>query len=111
MMSIDELRGTGRTYRMMIRARIEEGRGRAVYVIAANHSEKQRLEAMIPEERTSIKVEVPDNTFDWQRLTVPGAHPNCVFLVDHYAIESHFALVLEMLHRFDPLDTPERKDA
>jgi len=30
-----------------------------------------------------------------------GAHPNCVVLVDHHAIEDRFARVLEMLHAYD----------
>jgi hypothetical protein len=34
-------------------------------------------------------------------MTLRGAHPNCIVLVDHFAIERRYAAVLEMMHRYD----------
>lgn len=39
--------------------------------------------------------------FDWFTMRIQGMHPNCLVLADHYTIESRFAPVLEMLHRYD----------
>jgi len=43
---------------------------------------------------------------DWENMRMTGAHPNCVLLVDHFAIESKFSQILAMLHRFDAVDDP-----
>lgn len=51
-------------------------------------------------ESGSITFEIP-NRFDWCNMRANGMHPSCVVLADHYTIESEFAKVLEMLHRFD----------
>lgn len=55
-------------------------------------------------QNNTIKFELADSpgNFDWQTMTLVGAHPNCVVLVDHYAIEQTWSRMLEMLHRFDP---------
>lgn len=51
-----------------------------------------------------IKFETPHSpgNFDWERMRLIGAHPNCVVLVDHHAIEDRFSRVLAMLHAYDP---------
>lgn len=83
--------------------------GRAVYVVAANHAHRQMLERIGGEEahKLGIKFETAHSmgNFDWRTMRLAGAHPNCVVLADHYAIEAEFAVMLEMLHRYD-LKTP-----
>lgn len=100
----------------MLERAIELDRDRkAVYIIAANKNHASLLLTMLgkmyPEgvvsetamEVGGIKIETPDSVmnFDWERMRLQGAHPNCVFLVDHYAIESRFGLMLRHLTMFD----------
>jgi hypothetical protein len=100
----DKLRQTGRTTRMMQEAKRIAEAGRAVYVMAANEQHRRTLLSEFPDAGSlGIKVETPDSlpNFDWRRLHSPGAHPNCVFLVDHFAIESQFPALIEMLRRYE----------
>ena len=103
------MRRTGRTTRMVQDALHLSREGRAVYVIAANQQEQARIQQDIDarakaegRERHGIKVETwgsvgpLDDTF-----RVPGMHPNCIVLVDHFALESRYAHVLDMLHHYD----------
>jgi hypothetical protein len=114
MSPIDAIRQTGRTTRMLRHAVNLARAGKAVYVIADNARDMHRLaneiHQFLPKRlpdgaifNHGIKFETPDTlgAFDWKKLTVPGAHPNCVFLVDHHAIEDRFRAVLEMLHAYD----------
>jgi hypothetical protein len=101
-------RQTGRTSRMIAHAFELSEQGRAVYIIAANTRHAKDLQARVSlygiRVTHGIKIETPESvrsTFDWQALTLIGAHPNCVVLVDHYAIESHFEHVLQMWTRYD----------
>ena len=79
--------------------------GRAVYVIAANQRERERLQRLGGEEaqQLGIHFETPQSpgNFSWATMNLIGAHPNCAVFVDHYAIESEFSRVLEVLHRYD----------
>jgi len=86
--------------------------GRAVYVIADNKRDAERLTNLLHEmippgvhgpRILGIKVETPDTIgdFNWDSMRTPTAHPNCVFLVDHHAIEDRYAKLLEMLHAYD----------
>lgn len=98
----DAKRATGRTTRMLDHAKRLEAQGRAVYVIAAHAQHAKMLQQLLPSE-TSIKVETPDScgNFDWFTLSLRGAHPRCAVLVDHFAIESKFARMLQMLTAYD----------
>ena len=98
-----KLRGTGRTTRMLEHAKKLAREGRAVYVIADNTRDMRRLEILCGESKLGIKFETPSTpgNFEWEAMRLRGAHPNCVVLVDHWAIESKFARVLEMLHAYD----------
>ena len=107
----DTKRRTGRTTRMLQYAMQLSELGRAVYIIAANEKQAKDLRLQLGNEPHGIKVETESSLgdFDWQRLTVPGAHPYCVFLVDHYAIERKFGALLNMLTNFD--NPPMKEEA
>lgn len=104
---LDSLRHTGRTTRMLAHAKklaLEDHR--AVYVIADNDRDRRRLEMECfqhGEPNLGIKFETPETLLDFsfKTMTIPNAHPNCVFLVDHRTIEDRFARVLKMLHAYD----------
>jgi len=78
---------------------------RAVYIVVANASQKHLMEKQCGEafRRLGIKFETSESAsnFDWETMALRGAHPNCVTLVDHYAIEARFPRIVEMLHRYD----------
>lgn len=110
-------RNTGRTRRMLRDAMKLCEAGRAVYVIAADSAHADTLKHSLYEIRrevhcdspdpgyNSIKIETPDTlNFDWRIMAVPHAHPKCVFLVDHYAIERWFGPLFDMLHRYDDVE-------
>lgn len=86
--------------------------GRAVYIVAANKIEAENIQYRIGAKTSSIKVntEITLSNFDWETMSLLGAHPNCVVLVDHYAIESKFPKLLEMLYRYDKKDLSEVSD-
>lgn len=96
------MRKSGRTTRMLVEAERLASDGRAVYVIAANMAEVSRLQSLLRSD-SGVKVETCDSpgNFDWDTLSLKGAHPNCVVLVDHYAIECRFRRILDELHRYD----------
>lgn len=97
----------GRTTRMLHEAVREARAGRAVYVMAATTPHKMILKDMLRDitgdDTLGIQIEpfASFTTFDWWTMRFLGHHPNSLVLVDHYAIECHFAGILEMLHRFD----------
>ena len=103
--SVEAIRRTGRTARMLDEAKELARQGRAVYVIAATYAHAKNLEHIAGEEcqQLGIKFETPDSlgNFDWRTMRLITGHPNCVVLADHFAIETHFAQMLEMLHRYD----------
>lgn len=101
--ALQKLRGTGRTTRLLEHAKKLAREGRAVYVIAGNARDALRLQMLCGEPTLGIKFETPRSpgNFDWEQMRMIGAHPNCVVLVDHHAIEDRFARVLEMLHAYD----------
>lgn len=76
---------------------------RAVYIVTDNERHAKMLRDQLGDAAHGIKVETPDGlgTLDWMTLKLRGAHPNCVVLVDHYAIESRFARLWEMMHAYD----------
>lgn len=99
---------TGRTTRMLEEAVRLAREGRAVYVLMVNDQEakdaQQTCNDLWKGTNHGIKCEsiaAMGPHFDWNRMFVLGAHHNCVFLVDHYVIESRFHSILDMLMRFD----------
>jgi hypothetical protein len=103
MKTLEELRYTGRTTRMLEHAKKLDREGRAVYVVVANMNEILRVERLLGADIGGIKVETETSlgNLDWQTMRMLGAHPNCVVLVDHFVIESRFAKALAMLHAYD----------
>jgi hypothetical protein len=96
---------TGRTTRTIEKAVQLASAGRAVYVLVSQQSHIKGMEHRIQEVWDylyagrgphGIKVEGPKSGtgFDWDRLRVPGAHPNCEFLLDHDLVERR----IEELH-------------
>lgn len=101
------VRRTGRTVRMLAEAEKLSREGIAVYVVAGHGKHAAILRGLLePGSRVKIETSGGLGNLCWASMRLIGAHPNCVVLVDHYAIEQRFAPMLEMLHRFDePLDS------
>lgn len=95
----EKLRQTGRTTRMLEKAKKLAQEGRAVYILAANRAERSRLKALLGINDLGISVEALSalSNFDWNNLSLRGAHPNCIVLVDHYALEREIQRRLEGL--------------
>lgn len=96
------MRRTGRTTRMLDHAKLLSLQGKAVYIMVADETQRAWFRTELGD-RLDIQVETPNSLpgFDWKRWRSPGAHDNCVFLMDHHAGEEHFGLALEEMHRFD----------
>jgi hypothetical protein len=107
MYDVDKQRRTGRTTRMLEEAIRLSSKGHAVYVMGRDprHAEELQLalEDLNPPEYHGIKFETVESLphFDWRRMCLARAHPNCRVLVDHWVIESRYAALLEILHQFD----------
>jgi hypothetical protein len=91
---------------MLTEAINEASNGRAVYIVAADRRHVENLTKQLAQLGglgLGIKIETPPDlsNFDWERLRLRGAHPNCLVLVDHHAIESRYARILHELHRWD----------
>ncbi len=120
---LSHLRGTGRTTRMLRHAhQLAAEDGRAVYVIGATKEHAAQLQHAYdqlfhPEDdpafRHGISFEDAQKLggFSWETLSVRGAHPNCVFLVDHYAIEARYSRILQMLHAYDPAEASSQPES
>ena len=93
-------RRTGRTTRLLARAEHLARKGKAVYVVLYKKDETYETEER---RRLGIKFETFASlpNLDLGTLKLRGAHPNCVVLVDHFAIEYHFAALLHAVVRFD----------
>lgn len=100
----------GRTTRLLEDAIRLAKEGRAVYIVAANNDHILTLLDMFDDlselsaQELGVKFETASSlsTFDLFEMRLKNAHSNCVVLVDHFAIETRFQKVLEMLHRYDP---------
>lgn len=88
---------------MMAEAKRLASEGKAVYVIASHHEMLQKeIDAEMPGSGIKCEPDVPIG-FDWKTMRVRGSHPNCVWLFDHYHLESNsvFAAMFEAMTRFD----------
>lgn len=95
----------GRSTRMMLHAIELAKQGRAVYVCVVNRAQIHSLERIREEhcpQATGIQYDtVAHLDIDWDRLSLRGAHPNCVLLVDHAVIQWKFSRVLQMYEQYD----------
>lgn len=105
--TMEALRATGRTTRMLERAVELAKKGNRVCVVVANSSqvpivfkEIENLDENFM--RRQIIVRSVSDSFDWNIYRFPSEHPSVIHLVDHYAIESRYAGLISMLHAFDP---------
>jgi hypothetical protein len=108
----DPRRGTGRTTRMLELAKSLDAQGRAVYVVVAEGTVGLAREKLAG---TSVKVEstafVANGNFNLETMTLRGAHPRCVVLVDHWVIERRYPAMLAELHRYDADPRQKNGDA
>lgn len=111
--TMEALRNTGRTTRVIEDAIRLAREGRAVYVLGADYGHAKVLQRIIDKRAGKyhgIKCESPGGLgtqYNWDTGRLEGAHPNCVVLIDHHAIERRYAGVIEMLHRYDPPMMPQ----
>lgn len=103
------LKASGRTTRLLAEAISQDRSGRAVYVLTldASHAESLKEECLRIAPDVRIKFEAAGclRNLSWEQVRLVGAHPNCLVLIDHAAIEAKFGALLQMLHRFDaPVD-------
>lgn len=94
---------------MMELARKLAKQGKAVYVVFHTYGMRDSMQRWHEREHGEVKgirfetaQMLPE--LDWWTLTLRNAHPNCVVLVDHAAIEDHFRIpeaAYVMMHAFD----------
>jgi hypothetical protein len=98
----DPKRQTGRTTRMLQEACRLRDEGRTVYVLMATERQA-RLYDRRPA-YVGLRFETWNTlrgSIDEERMVLRNAHPNCVLLVDHYAIEDRYRAALVWLTKFD----------
>lgn len=99
-------RQSGRTQRMINEAMSKADAGKHVTIVAANFQEEKRIAGIIKQfaqrhgRGHGVMVVAADSPhIDWERMKVRSCES--LLLVDHYAIETKFRKVLEMLRRWD----------
>ena len=101
---LEERKRTGRTSRMLSEAKSLAEQGRDVYVVFNDRSQANHWRNMFGEalaEKLGVKFETAHEVgLDWEIMTVRGTHPNCVFLIDHTAIEQRYKKQLEMMNKY-----------
>lgn len=105
-MDAQSKRASGRTHRMMLEAINLAQNGRAVYVVCHTmaHANYLHREWADKTQGLGIKFETTETlgpSWSWETMKSLGMHPNCVVLVDNWAIEGRFSAMLEMLTRWD----------
>jgi len=121
---INPLRASGRSTRLLSHAIAQAAQKKKVYVLYENPEHGKMMQRQCakmcqgniagsivykPDAWASgvIVFETEKNmVIDWDSMTLPYNHTDCVLLVDHYAIESRFKALLAMLHQFDPHTLP-----
>ena len=100
----NHLRQTGRTTRMLAAAASYAAQGRAVYVYAHHQTYVEMLKRQFGSQYPSVSIEVLPKIWDWSSMRPNHlAHPNCVFLVDHNAVEIHLEDVDKEIMRLQQL--------
>jgi hypothetical protein len=113
--AMEELRGTGRTTRMVEEAVNLASQGKSVLVVFEDHCHvKQFLvvdhNGRCRHNRNIQVVLAKSQRFDAKTLRIVDAGVNAMVLVDHHVIEKRLHGHLEMLHRFDRPPAPEAPD-
>lgn len=102
------MRRAGRTTRMLADAIEKAKSGRAVYVVCATEDHRRHLQNINGAEALAVGVKFETaetlGNLNWETMTLEGAHPNCLVIADHYAIEARFAKMLDMLHVYDEVE-------
>ena len=97
-------RRTGRTTRMINYGIKLADAGRAVYLMFHSEAEARVHRSNTDDERLKFETEVSLGNFCWDTMTLRGAHPNCVVLVDHFIFEVRlrgYEKFLHGAHRWD----------
>jgi hypothetical protein len=90
----------GRTTRMVQEAKRLADQGKTVFILAASHTHAHVLRTWITDSRIAVDT-VGCGDFDWHTMTLRGMSPDCVVLVDHFAIELYWNKLLTEYHRYD----------
>lgn len=99
---IDQLRGTGRTTRMLEHAKKLVDEGRRVWILVYHTSEILRIRSQLGTSDQRIQITTPELArFDWKAMRIQGLDPNTVILIDHHAIEDRFHRLLDAYHAYD----------
>lgn len=122
----DNLRGTGRTTRMLEYAISQAIEGKIVFVYCGTDRQMGDLREQAIRMAEAARLHVDSRwkalmigsgsisfgrvtaRFDWRVMREPGIPEEAVTLVDHYTIETELRSVSEMLHRFDPGALPDK---
>jgi len=114
--TMKKLRQTGRTTRMLESAIALSRMGKVVYVLCADCQQIRHLKGMIGNDN-NIRFDVFDLTnVDMRTMKMRGSYPcdigrrraihdDHIVLIDHYALEKFYGLILDTLHAFDQVDT------
>lgn len=104
---MESLRGTGRTSRMVEAAKDLAKDGKPVVIVVHSDIFKQdmvrKFDLRCGSDWVGGRVNVVSmhsHDFDWHKFTLHGVQPERVF-IDHWVIESRYAQIVELLHRFD----------
>lgn len=116
--TLDALRRTGRTTRMLDQAAHVIVSGRPAIILAPRnqtamyHSElSERFRALGADDRRDLKFAIVTadseelSRIDWDGLThrrYESAYPHHALFVDHYVLERAFGGLLNLLHAYDP---------
>lgn len=100
---LKDLRGTGRTTRMLQHARELANRCQKVCVLCENYRSLEKMHRAFgePHPNVSFHTEQTCGNFSWSELRFRGMNPDTVVLIDHALIESRFGRILNQLHAYD----------
>lgn len=111
-MKLDQLRGTGRTTRMLAEAVAQAERGRQVIIVAANTRQAKEFGRQLtgcPVRGRILLTAPPMAGMDWHSMRPRFAAINDIVLIDHYAIESTWNQLVTELHAYDDKPTSEEE--
>ena len=99
----DKNRQSGRTTRLVTVAKYLARQGNKVIIVAANNAHRRLFFSRITSAEENIEICSPDEHggFCWETMSFRGYPENTIYLVDHWAIESRFSKMLQMLKAFD----------